>query len=103
MNQMIKGILFKEQTTTGTTTSTPSFDIELFKSTAQGLINPITTAALWIIPILGGCVILWQGIMWLQKDDDEKEQKPFRKTLKRDMMWIIGLELVPVLFKIFGL
>lgn len=81
----------------------PGFNLGLFQSTAKGFIEPITTAALWIIPILGLCVILWQGVMWLQKDEDEKEQKPFRKTLKRDMIWIIGLELVPVLLKIFGL
>lgn len=39
----------------------------------------------------------------MAKEEDEKEQKPIRKTLKKIVSWTLVIEMVPTIFKILNL
>lgn len=81
----------------------PAFDSEAAQTNAKAFIEPLTTFALWAVPLVAGVVWVIAGVMWLAKDEEEKEQKPFLKTSKRIVSVAIITECVPVLLKIFGI
>lgn len=81
----------------------PGFNLGEFKKMVESFSKPLTTAALWAVPIVGGLMIIIHGIEWLQKQEQEKDQKPFKPTFVKMIKWIIIIELVPAILKIFGL
>lgn len=82
---------------------TPAFDDGAAKSAAQGFLTPLMDFALWAVPILTGVVWAIAGLVWLTKDEDEKEQKPFMKTSKRIVTVGVIVMCIPVLLKMFGI
>lgn len=82
-------------------------DPEFNNAEAQSLVNkilePLTTFALWAIPAVTLAVLAYNGIQWLMKDEDERENKPFGKTFKKTIFVAVLLELLPTILKIFGL
>lgn len=82
---------------------TPTFDNGAAQTAANGFLDPISTFALWAIPIAAGVAMGISGLVWMSKDEDEKENKPFVKTAKRILIVAIIVECIPALLKIFGL
>ncbi|MEG1065930.1 MAG: hypothetical protein RR929_01560 [Erysipelotrichaceae bacterium] len=84
-------------------TGTPTFDNTAAQTAAKAFLEPLTTFALWAIPLVTAVVILISGISWMTMEEDEKEQKPFMKQLKKILLVAVLLECVPTLLKIFGI
>lgn len=82
---------------------TPTFDSGAAEGAATGFMTPLTSTALWLVPVMTGLVLIISGLSWLTKDEDEKENKPFLKTFKRIITVAIIIECVPVLLRIFGI
>ncbi|WP_071441737.1 hypothetical protein [Traorella massiliensis] len=82
---------------------TPSFNEDEARNTFNEWFTPLTDFALWAIPITGMFVLLVSYIGWLGKDENEKEQRPFKKTGITILVTTIIVELIPTFFKIFGL
>lgn len=80
-----------------------AIDVEGIKNLVNPYIVDFTTLLLWAIPIVASAVALVTGVKWFSKDEDEREQKPLSKSLSKILFWAIILELIPVLFKLFGL
>lgn len=81
----------------------PGIDEAGMKNEVQEWTTPLTNIALWVIPIVGGLAALYHGISWLTKEEDEKEQKPIKKILKKILFATIILELIPTIMKLLGL
>ena len=100
---MITSILLSSSVIVTQAKDTPTFDAGQAKTAANGFLTPLSDTALWAIPLIALVVIAVSGISWLSKDEDEKEQKPFTKTVKRIVFVSILVECAPVLLKIFGI
>lgn len=81
----------------------PKPNTEGLKAETQPWIDSLTNYALWVIPSLGIIAGVAHFIGWLTKEEDEKEQKPIRKTLKKIVTWTIVAEMIPTIFKLFNL
>lgn len=81
----------------------PQFNGDLAREEAMSWLDPLMTFALWAIPLGGAVRILLAGLTWLQKDEQEREQNPFHRTFITYLKWLIALEMIPTVFKIFGL
>jgi len=83
--------------------ATPQFNEKKAKETAKAWLNPIMSWALWVIPVCGIVRIAIAGIGWYQKDEQEREQNPFHRTIITYVKWTIIIEMIPVIYTIFGL
>lgn len=81
----------------------PKFDKVKAKALSKNWLDPIMEVALWAIPVAGLVRIMIAGLMWLQKDEQERDQNPFHRTAITYTKWIIIFELLPVIYAIFGL
>ena len=79
------------------------FDEAAAKDLASSYIQPLTSFLLWAIP--GVCVLgcLAKYVTWMGKDDDEKEQKPIEKSLKKYVFWAAVVFVIDIILKVFGL
>lgn len=79
------------------------FDEAEAKRLATSYTGPFTTFLLWAVPIICviGCVAKY--ITWMGKDEDEKEQKPIGKSIKRYIFWAVIVESIASIMKVFGL
>lgn len=82
---------------------TPTFDSDGAKNATNGFMTPFMDFALWAVPVTTGVVWVVAGLMWLCKEEDEREQKPFAKTSKRIITVGIIATCVPAFLKIFGI
>lgn len=60
----------------------------------------------WIFAIIPGVTILATGaefLSWNTKDSEEKEQKPFSKVIKRNVIFTIAVMSIAAILRIFGL
>lgn len=82
----------------------PTIDID--ESAMTDLIKeftvPITNICLIVIPILGILACLYNGVIWFTKDEEEREQKPLGRSIKKILLLTFVLEALPALLKIFG-
>lgn len=83
--------------------ATPKFDEAKATETAKEWLNPLMSWGLFVIPVAGIVRITIAGISWLQKDEQEREQNPFHRTLITYVKWTIIIEMIPVIYTIFGL
>lgn len=83
--------------------ATPKFNESKAKETAREWLNPIMSWALWVIPVCGIVRLAVAGISWYQKDEQEREQNPFHRTMITYVKWTIIIEMIPVIYTIFGL
>ncbi len=83
--------------------ATPKFNEAQAKSTLMEWLTPIMNIALWVIPVAAIARIGIAGISWLQKDEQEREQNPFHRTLINYIKWTVIIEMIPLIFTIFGL
>lgn len=81
----------------------PKPNTEGLKSESKPWIDSFTDFALWLIPGVGIIACIAHGLSWMAKEEDEKEQKPIRKTLKKIVTWTIVVEMIPTIFKILSL
>ena len=81
----------------------PTPNTEGLKSESKPWIDSFTDFALWLIPSVGIIACIAHGFSWMAKEEDEKEQKPIRKTLKKIVSWTLVIEMVPTIFKILNL
>lgn len=81
----------------------PKLNVDEAQNAVLGISEPITTLAMWLIPIITGIVLLYSGLTWLMKDEEEREQKPFVKNAKKIIIVAVFLMAVPVLLRIFGI
>lgn len=81
----------------------PKPDTEALKAESQPWINTFIDYSLWLIPSVGVIACFAHAVGWLTKEEDEKEQKPIRKTLKKIITWTIAAEMIPTIFKLFGM
>lgn len=79
------------------------FDIDAAKSLVESFMTPLTSFLLWAVPIAAIAACLASYISWAAKDDDEKEQKPVAKTIKKIIFWAVIAEMISAIFKVFGL
>ena len=79
------------------------FDEAAAKSLAESYITPFTSFLLWAVPLVcvAGCI--GKYITWMGKDDDEKEQKPIEKSIKKYVFWAVVVESIAAIMKVFGL
>lgn len=81
----------------------PGFDGDEAYALVNSFLSPITSFLLILVPIVAAAVALWSYISWAMKDEDEREQRPYFKSLKKILIGAIIAESVTVIFKIFGL
>lgn len=81
----------------------PKPDTAGMKEEANNWLEPLTDVALWAIPAITLLACAVHGISWMMKEDDEKEQKPVRKTIKKIITWGIIIELLPTIIKLLGM
>lgn len=79
------------------------FDEAAAKALVEQFMTPLTSFLLWAVPIAAIAACLASYISWATKDDDEKEQKPVAKTIKKIIFWAIIAEMISAIFKVFGL
>lgn len=82
---------------------TPGFNGEEAKNFVNSFVQPLTSFLLWAVPVSAIAVCLLSGIGWFTKDEEEKERKPFIKSLKPILYVTLICESITVIFKIFGL
>lgn len=73
------------------------------KAETKPWLDSFNDIVLWAIPITGIIACGAHTISWLTKEEDEKEQKHIRKTLKKIITWTLVAELIPTIFKIFSM
>lgn len=81
---------------------TPTFDSGAAKNAANGFLTPLIETGLWAVPIVATAAIAVSGIIWMTKDEDEKEQKPFTKTAKKIVIVALIIEAIEAILKIVG-
>lgn len=81
----------------------PQFNSGEAQNAASNILTPMIDFGLWIIPSVATVSIIVAGVIWLCKDEDEKENKPFTKTLKRILIVAVAIESVQVILRIFGI
>lgn len=64
--------------------------------------TPITNICLIVVPIIGILACLYTGVIWFTKDEEEREQKPLGRSIKKILLLTFVLEALPALMKIFG-
>ncbi len=89
--------------TTNVHAQTPGFNNEEAKAAVKAFIQPLTTFGLWAIPVVALAALLFSALVWLTKDEDERENKPYAKTAKKIIIVAVVSEMMPVILKIFGL
>lgn len=77
-------------------------DVEGIKTLLSPYFEDFTTILLWVIPVIAGVCALVSSVKWFAKDEDEREQKPLEKTLWKIGIYAVIVELIPVLYKLFG-
>lgn len=82
---------------------TPTVNEGEARNMIEQFVKPATTLALFAIPIVGILAILIVGIKFFTSDEDTREQKPLGKSVVKLIKWIIILEAIPAILKIFGL
>ncbi|MFV0380763.1 MAG: hypothetical protein ACK5KR_00790 [Breznakia sp.] len=83
--------------------TTPTFDNSAAETAANKFVEPLTTFLLWATPVIAGVVIMVIGILWMIKDEDEREQKPFMKQVKKIIIVAIVVESISTILKIVGI
>lgn len=79
------------------------FDGDIAKSTWDSFAVPLTNFIMVAIPI---AVVIAAGIaylVWLGKSEEEKENRPFFKSVKNYIGGALVVWLIPVLLRIFGI
>ena len=87
--------------------TSPIIDVKIDEGKAKnlvlGLINPIVSIGLWLVPLLALIACIFSYISWLIKDEDEKERhKPFR-LIKKIIIGTVIVESIMTIFAIFGI
>ena len=93
--------IFAEPTPTPTT-SPININETGIKEWIQGIVQPITNVALFVIPLIAVAATLVSFAQWFALDDQEKQQRPFSKVLKRNGLALIVAESIPVVLKLIG-
>ncbi len=83
--------------------ATPKFDEAKATATAKEWLDPLMHWGLLIIPACAIVRIAVAGISWFQKDEQEREQNPFHRTIITYLKWTIIIEMIPIIYSIFGL
>lgn len=73
------------------------------KSFVKSYTDPLTNFLLWAVPITGIIAAVVSGIIYLLKDEEERDRKKLSKDLKRILFTCIILESITVIFKIVGI
>lgn len=81
----------------------PGFDGDGAWELANRYIAPITSFLLLLVPVVAAAVALYSYVQWALKDEDEREQRPYGKSLKKILIGAIIAESIAAIFKIFGL
>lgn len=79
------------------------FNLGEAQNFVKGYTDPFFTFLLWAAPIVGSIVAAISGIMYLLKDEDERDRHKFHKTLKKILTVTIIVESITVIFKIVGI
>lgn len=69
----------------------------------DSFVSPVLNYAMVLIPVAAAVACGVTYLMWLSKDENEKESKPVGKSVKRIIFWAVIIEAVPAILKIFGL
>lgn len=81
----------------------PGFDL----AAAQELFNkyaaPANTFLLWLIPIATGLWVVYKFLTWLPLDEEDKQRKPFFKSIKTVLYAAIVATSISAILKIFGI
>lgn len=65
--------------------------------------DPLTNFLLWAVPIVGIIASVSSGIIYLLKDEEDRDRKKFSKDLKKILVVCVILESITVIFKIVGI
>ena len=79
-----------------------NIDEQGLKDWIKSIVQPITNIALFVIPLIAVATTLISFAQWFALDDQEKQQRPFSKVLKRNGLALIIAESIPVLLKFIG-
>lgn len=66
-------------------------------------ISPLTSFLLLLVPVVAIAAALYTYIQWALKDEDERDQRPYGKSLKKIILGAVIAESITIIFKIFGL
>lgn len=80
-----------------------AINTEEAKSWLKGWLDPITSLLLWLIPLIAVISILIAFVGWYGKDEREKQQQPFFKTVKTHIIVLVIAESLTTILKILGL
>ena len=73
------------------------------KSFIESFITPMTNVALWAVPLVAILACIFTGIVWMLKDEEEKESKHWKKPIKGIIFAAVIAESIAVILKIFGI
>lgn len=79
------------------------FDEAAAKQLVDSFITPLTNTALWLIPTATALSCFIMFLFYIGKDEDEKQQKPFGKAVKKIIGWAVFVWCIPAILKIFGI
>ena len=63
----------------------------------------VTALLLLLVPVVAIAAALYTYIQWALKDEDERDQRPYGKSLKKIILGAVIAESITIIFKIFGL
>lgn len=78
-------------------------DVEGSKTFISGILDPIVTVALWVIPIIGIIAAIIEVIKYLSQDENERQRDSLFKRLKTIFLAVIIGETIPIIFKLFNI
>lgn len=79
------------------------FNESAAKSFVKSYTDPLTNFLLWAVPTVGLIAAVVSGLIYLLKDEEERDRKKLSKDLKKILMTCIILESITVIFKIVGI
>ena len=69
----------------------------------KSFLDPATTAGMLIIPSAGVLYIIVQSLKWYASDEQEQQQNPIGKKIKKALILMVVLFSLTAILKIFGI
>ena len=81
----------------------PSFDNNKAMQTVRAFTTPLINFLYFAIPIVVGLAAVGTAVGFFLKDEDEREQRPLQKSLKKIVLWGVIAYSINIILSLFGL